>query len=320
MLTSPHHAHALAANSSWRKHRLSSRAFFRTRSLRRRRHRRTTTSGEPAIRVVKVRHEVFDRDAIPVFEWWPSSVCIHAPTGAAFGAQDFRWALDSPSRRSPTPHNSPSDDFAPGGLAEDFLRSGCSGRFRGKGFMARIILSIGVLIVSEATVYGQSARSASSLSTYRALIDQYCVLCHDEVVQSGGLTLTQLDLARIDQNAAEWEKVVRQLRAGMMPPAGMPRPDAAETHVFVSALGNGSRRSGGCQSKSRNKANPPAQSRGVRQLDPRSAGSRDRPCRTFAARRCDPRFRQHGGGLEHVRHSTGRICEDGFQDQSPGCR
>ena len=136
----------------------------------------------------------------------------------------------------PHAHNSPSDDFAPGGLAEDFLRSGCSGRFRGKGFMARIILSIGVLIVSGATVYGQSARSASSLSSYRAFIDQYCVLCHDEVVQSGGLTLTQLDLARIDQNAAEWEKVVRQLRAGMMPPAGMPRPDAAETHVFVSAL------------------------------------------------------------------------------------
>src|SRR5688572_5335356 len=66
---------------------------------------------------------------------------------------------------------------------------------------------------------------AAAASTPRALIDQYCVTCHSENGKTAGLSLENIDLSRIDQNAPLWEKVVRKLRAGMMPPAGARRPE-----------------------------------------------------------------------------------------------
>jgi hypothetical protein len=61
----------------------------------------------------------------------------------------------------------------------------------------------------------------------RAAINQYCAGCHSEKLRSGGLALTTLDLAHPEHNAAEWEKVIVKLRAGMMPPAGAKRDKAA---------------------------------------------------------------------------------------------
>src|SRR5262249_47230427 len=54
---------------------------------------------------------------------------------------------------------------------------------------------------------------------------QYCTGCHNDRVKSGGFSFQKLDLAHIDQNAEQAEKVITKLRAGMMPPAGLPRPD-----------------------------------------------------------------------------------------------
>jgi cytochrome c551/c552 len=59
----------------------------------------------------------------------------------------------------------------------------------------------------------------------QALLNQYCVTCHNAKLKTGGLELDKLDLHRVDANAETWEKVARKLRAGMMPPAGAPRPD-----------------------------------------------------------------------------------------------
>jgi hypothetical protein len=62
---------------------------------------------------------------------------------------------------------------------------------------------------------------------YRAVLDKYCVTCHNQRLKTGGLTLDNMDLSKISAQAEVWEKVVRKLRAGTMPPAGLPRPDAA---------------------------------------------------------------------------------------------
>ncbi len=70
----------------------------------------------------------------------------------------------------------------------------------------------------------------------RALLDQYCVPCHNQRLKTGGLMLDQLDLAAMHDHADVWEKVVRKLRAGMMPPAGMRRPDAPVMESMVSFL------------------------------------------------------------------------------------
>ena len=70
----------------------------------------------------------------------------------------------------------------------------------------------------------------------RALLDKYCVGCHNQKTKAGGLTLDTLDLAHPEDHAAIWEKVVRKVRAGMMPPSGMPRPDRATIDGFAAKL------------------------------------------------------------------------------------
>ncbi len=70
----------------------------------------------------------------------------------------------------------------------------------------------------------------------RAIVDRYCAACHNEKTRSGGFAIDQLDLAHPGENAAAWEKVVRKIRAGMMPPSGMPRPDRSTLDAFTSKL------------------------------------------------------------------------------------
>ena len=71
------------------------------------------------------------------------------------------------------------------------------------------------------------AALASSPSTQRAVINQYCVPCHNRTAKTGGLALDTLDIDHVAHDAETWEKVVRKLGAGVMPPAGRPRPDTA---------------------------------------------------------------------------------------------
>jgi mono/diheme cytochrome c family protein len=58
----------------------------------------------------------------------------------------------------------------------------------------------------------------------RALLDQYCVTCHNDRSKTSNLSLQNLDLAAVGDRAELWERVVRKLRAGVMPPPGMKRP------------------------------------------------------------------------------------------------
>src|ERR1700674_3256743 len=51
----------------------------------------------------------------------------------------------------------------------------------------------------------------------RAVLDQYCVSCHNERLKTAGLMLDQMDIGRVGEHAEVWEKVVRKLRAGAMP-------------------------------------------------------------------------------------------------------
>ena len=81
--------------------------------------------------------------------------------------------------------------------------------------------------------YGQTAApqkqapagGAASATAQRALLDQYCVTCHNDRTRRANLTLEKLDLTTVGDNPQLWEKVVRKLRAGVMPPPGMRRPE-----------------------------------------------------------------------------------------------
>ena len=83
---------------------------------------------------------------------------------------------------------------------------------------------------------GQAKSIQLSAAAQRSLLDQYCVTCHNQKAKIGGLALDTVDLYRPGDNAETLEKVIRKLRAGMMPPAGSKRPDAATYTVLTSSL------------------------------------------------------------------------------------
>jgi mono/diheme cytochrome c family protein len=69
-----------------------------------------------------------------------------------------------------------------------------------------------------------------------ALIKQYCVACHSDRAKAGGLTLAAYDAAAAPEHAEVSEKIIRKLRAGMMPPAGAKRPEPAALLALVTSL------------------------------------------------------------------------------------
>src|SRR5262245_55447150 len=70
----------------------------------------------------------------------------------------------------------------------------------------------------------------------RAVLDKYCVTCHNQKLKTAGLTLDALDLSHIGDHAQEWEKVARKFRTGEMPPPGLPRPDSATYSAMATQL------------------------------------------------------------------------------------
>jgi Protein of unknown function (DUF1587)/Planctomycete cytochrome C len=82
------------------------------------------------------------------------------------------------------------------------------------------------------------AQGPGSLPSQRAVLDKYCVTCHNQKLKTAGLMLDTLDLRSVGEHVEQWEKVVRKLRAGMMPPAGMPRPDAATYEALTVGIEN----------------------------------------------------------------------------------
>ena len=84
-----------------------------------------------------------------------------------------------------------------------------------------------------------SSVSAPAQSPQRAFLNRYCTRCHNERRQVAGLVLDTADLDNVGADAELWEKVIRKLRVGVMPPFGQPRPDAATRETFVSWLEGG---------------------------------------------------------------------------------
>ena len=71
---------------------------------------------------------------------------------------------------------------------------------------------------------------------YRTIVTQYCVSCHNERTKTAGLMFDRMDFTNVAAGAEIWEKAVRKLRVGMMPPQGAPQPDPAAREALVSWL------------------------------------------------------------------------------------
>ena len=79
-------------------------------------------------------------------------------------------------------------------------------------------------------------QAADAPAVHGAVISKYCVTCHNSRTRSGDLSLDSVNLANVAADAAVWEKVIRRVRAGAMPPQGMPQPDDEARTAFVSWL------------------------------------------------------------------------------------
>jgi mono/diheme cytochrome c family protein len=77
---------------------------------------------------------------------------------------------------------------------------------------------------------------APAAAPQRALVNQYCVGCHNAKLKTGGLVLDTANVESVGQNPEVWEKVLHKVRARYMPPAGLPRPDEKAYQSLVSYL------------------------------------------------------------------------------------
>src|SRR6185436_15786518 len=73
-----------------------------------------------------------------------------------------------------------------------------------------------------------ASHTAPATQNQRALLDKYCVTCHSDRLKTANLSLQGLELTKVADHAEVWEKVIRKLRAGVMPPPSLPRPALAE--------------------------------------------------------------------------------------------
>ena len=96
--------------------------------------------------------------------------------------------------------------------------------------------AIAAVLLTAAAAAGQPA--AAGTDAHRALLQRYCVGCHNERLLTGGLALDAVDVGNVAGHAAVWEKVAQKLRTRTMPPAGRPRPDAAAYDALADHLEN----------------------------------------------------------------------------------
>ena len=100
-------------------------------------------------------------------------------------------------------------------------------------------LAVSAVSVADAT--GQNPARPADVAApgpaQRAVLDRYCVTCHNARTKSGGLVLENIDLADVAARSDTWEKVVRKVRAGMMPPPGLPAPPVeAKQALLISVV------------------------------------------------------------------------------------
>ncbi len=81
---------------------------------------------------------------------------------------------------------------------------------------------------SAAPAAAKAKVAAVSATTARATLDKYCVGCHNDKLKVSNFSIEKADLSKAGEDPETWERVIRKMRAGMMPPPGMPRPPLAE--------------------------------------------------------------------------------------------
>src|SRR4051794_2298188 len=86
------------------------------------------------------------------------------------------------------------------------------------------VASLLVLLGITAWPQKPAPSRASFDSAVGPVLNKSCMPCHDPRTASGGLNIAELTASSLTTRREEWEKVVRRVSAGEMPPAGVPKP------------------------------------------------------------------------------------------------
>jgi len=109
-----------------------------------------------------------------------------------------------------------------------------SGHFR--QFPPRVLMFAAAMIPIHPSLSLASPAGIPANGERQALLDRYCVTCHNSKSGSGGLSLQSASADQPALHAEIWEKIVRKLQSGEMPPTGMPRPTQEISNAFVASL------------------------------------------------------------------------------------
>jgi len=99
-----------------------------------------------------------------------------------------------------------------------------------------IAWSAGARVNAEPPQAPASSQPSAAGAPESAFLTQYCFGCHNERAKIAGLALDALDLSHAGADAETWEKVIKKVRTGMMPPSGARRPERAALDGFAAQL------------------------------------------------------------------------------------
>src|SRR5215475_5995038 len=104
--------------------------------------------------------------------------------------------------------------------------------------MKRLLYACAVLVLIACPSVLPAAAQADPHQAHQAMLNTYCIGCHNSRARIGGLALDGLDLQAAADSAEIWEKALRKLRGHLMPPPGSPQPAQQDVDSFVSWMEN----------------------------------------------------------------------------------
>ena len=85
---------------------------------------------------------------------------------------------------------------------------------------------LGLLVAAASLLTAAPPQQQTAANPNRALLDRYCVGCHNQRLKTAKLEMDVMDIAHPEKDAVVWERAIRKLRGGMMPPPGAAKPTA----------------------------------------------------------------------------------------------
>jgi cytochrome c551/c552 len=100
----------------------------------------------------------------------------------------------------------------------------------------RKTLRIGLLVLAAPLLASDQVGMSAQGDAQRQFLDRHCTTCHNDRTKTAGLSLEHVDLSRPEAQSELWEKVVRKLRTGVMPPSNAPQPPQADRLAMLTRL------------------------------------------------------------------------------------